>query len=85
MLKLVTKFKAAVNLDELLIDAVFGGNLDIIEFLLANGANIHAKDDEALRYAVFGGNLDIIKFLLANGADVYAQNDNLVLMVDERN
>ena len=66
-----------------MIEATYYGRLDIIEFLVANGADIHAQEDKALIDAVFGGYLDIIKFLLANGADIHAQNDKLIKCLGE--
>ena len=73
--KLVIKFKAGVDFSQLLIYASSRGNLSIIKFLLAEGADIHAQEDDALMYAAYYDHLDIVEFLLANGADIHAQED----------
>ena len=48
--KLVTKFKAEVDLNQLLIYAAKIGNLDIVKFLLANGADIHSQNNKVIKY-----------------------------------
>ncbi|KAL7939062.1 hypothetical protein V8C35DRAFT_276271 [Trichoderma chlorosporum] len=47
--------------------AADNGHLDIVQLLLANGAD--DKDGEALSSAADNGHLDIVQLLLANGAD----------------
>jgi len=51
------------------------GKLDFVEYLLAAGADVHARDDYALRGASDNGHTEVIKLLLAAGADVHAGND----------
>lgn len=48
---------------------------EMVEFLLAKGADVHANNDEALMRAVDHGNPRIVKMLLDHGADVHARND----------
>ena len=50
------------------------GHLEIVKYLVENGADIHAEKDVALRSASFKGHLDIVKFLVENGADIHARN-----------
>ncbi|WP_339046417.1 ankyrin repeat domain-containing protein [Candidatus Mesenet endosymbiont of Agriotes lineatus] len=55
--------------------AAEGGHLEIVEFLLANGANVNAKDNDnwtPLRVAVQNGHLGIVKVLLKNKANASA-------------
>ena len=52
---------------------------DVVEFLLANGAEEHAAEDDGwttLQYAALGGNKDIVEMLLARGADVNAKDNS---------
>jgi len=39
------------------------GNLDVIDYLVNNGANIHAKNNQALDWASKHGNTHIVKYL----------------------
>ena len=58
----------------ILLMAIFTGNLEIIELLIHNGADIHYQEDYLLMYAVMCRKEVILEFLLANGADPNAQN-----------
>jgi ankyrin repeat protein len=49
-------------------------DLEIVKFLIENGADVNANNGVALDYASRNGNLEIVKFLLENGADVNANN-----------
>ncbi|KAF8832890.1 hypothetical protein HHX47_DHR1001693 [Lentinula edodes] len=52
-----------------------GGNLDIVKFLVENGANVNAHGGDcgnALQTAICWGKVDIMKFLVENGANVNA-------------
>ncbi|KAJ3285200.1 hypothetical protein HK104_009595 [Borealophlyctis nickersoniae] len=52
--------------------AVRNGHTKVVEFLLDNGADVHAKGEAALRLAAASGRLELVKCLLDNGADVNA-------------
>ena len=52
--------------------AVEKGHLDIVKYLLENGAKMSSGNNDAIRLASFHGYLDIIKYLIENGADIYA-------------
>jgi len=39
------------------------GHLEVVKYLIENGANIHAADDYALRWAAYNGHLEIVKYL----------------------
>lgn len=54
-------------------NAAYEGNKEIIELLLANGADInHAEpwEDSALTFAIQGGSLKTVRLLIEKGADV---------------
>ena len=53
--------------------AVEIGNLEMVKFLVNNGANINlltGEDYSALNYAIKKGNLEIVKFLVSKGANI---------------
>jgi ankyrin repeat protein len=48
------------------------GQLDVVEMMLVDGADVNARDEEGqtlLHWAVRQGNLEVIEFLLKHGAD----------------
>ena len=54
------------------------GNPDIVEQLLAKGANVNARaarGQTALMWAVAQKHPDVVKVLLAHGADVHARSE----------
>ena len=51
---------------------VFTDVVPVVEFLVSEGANIHAEYDRPLRHASSNGHLDVVKFLVSKGADVRA-------------
>jgi ankyrin repeat protein len=54
-------------------DASLKGNIETVEFLIKNGADINAKDHNkltALHFACFDGHKDIVEKLIENKADV---------------
>jgi hypothetical protein len=58
--------------------AVSGGRQDLVNFLLANGADINARDRygrRPLHRAVSGKNLEMVALLLARGAQVNSRDD----------
>ena len=59
-------------------DAAFRGSKDVVELLLANKAEVNAKDNEGvmpLHKAAFCGHKDVAALLLANGAEVNAKDN----------
>ena len=58
--------------------ATIGGSLDIVKFLIANGADINVKStygDTALHFAVHHNRFFILKLLLESKADPSIQNN----------
>ena len=59
--------------------AVFKGHMEIAELLIANGADVNAKnigDFAALHMAASWGHKEIVELLITNGADVNAKDEN---------
>ena len=58
--------------------AAFYGHKDVLELLLAKGADVNAKEDDdktPLHFAAIKGRKEAVKLLLAKGADVNAKED----------
>ena len=49
--------------------------MEVVKYLVDNGADIHANDDCALRWAAEHGRLEVVKYLIDNGADIHARGD----------
>jgi len=47
----------------------------VVEYLLEQGADLHAENDEPLRWAAAKGYLEIVKYFVEQGADLHADND----------
>ncbi len=50
-------------------------HLEVVKFLISQGANIHASYNNALKWASNKGHLDVVKYLIENGANIHAGND----------
>ena len=51
-------------------------DLQVIEELVKEGANIHADNECALRWATEYDHLDVVKFLVEKGANIHAEDDS---------
>lgn len=69
-----------IDLDKSLMLATKNDDIDVVQFLLDNGADVHTRDNKALIHAVSTDNLDLLKCLVKNGADINAQ-DNLAIKI----
>ena len=54
--------------------AANNGHLNVVEYLVDQGANIHVLND-ALRYAARNGHLNVVEYLVNQGADIHANDD----------
>ena len=64
--------------DQQLLDAVKAGDMGLVKALLAEGADVQARDDNgrtALHMAAYRGHSEVVDFLMAEGADVNATSD----------
>ena len=51
------------------------GHLEVVEYLVEHGVDIHTKNNQALIFASIKGHLDVVKYLVEKGADIHALND----------
>ena len=63
-------------------DACSKGNLELVTFLLSNGA---VPDDLTLKLSCTKGNLDIVKLLIQYGADLSANNYSAIYLAQTYN
>ena len=71
--------KADLRGTTLLMSACSSGRAEVVQFLLANGAWVQARDHRqrtALHFAASNNSLDIVKVLLRAGAWMYDEDDN---------
>lgn len=57
-----------MNDDQLLRSASLLDEKEIVQYLIAKGADVHANNEEALRNAVMRGNTEMTQYLLSKGA-----------------
>jgi len=51
------------------------GHIEIVKYLVENGADIHAYNDEALQLSTKKGHIGVVKFLVENGANIHVNDD----------
>ncbi len=56
----------------------------VVEELLDEGADVHARCDEALLLASAHGHLKVVKLLLKHGADVHAHDDRALRLASKK-
>ena len=62
-----------------IIEAAEDGNLQRVQELIRNGADVHAQDEQALIEASRYGHLPVVEYLLAHGANIHAQDDQALI------
>ena len=50
-------------------------NLNMVKYLVEQGADIHVNNEEPLNNACYKNDLDIVKYLVENGADIHVNNE----------
>ena len=67
--------------------AIVGGNIRIVELLIANGATIESHSEHLLDHAVSEGQVDIVRLLFENGANpneaprIYDDNSEMSVLL----
>lgn len=61
-------------LNEALYNSANYEYLELIKYLVEQGANIHFNNDEAIMWSAHFGHLKIVKYLVSKGANIYANN-----------
>ncbi len=61
-----------------------GNNLDLVDYLLKNGANINADNGEALVSASIHGDLETVKYLVEHGANIHLNDDEALRYATEK-
>ena len=77
--KLEYRFEQSNAGDTLLHEATIKGKKEVVELLIAKGADINAKDKDGqtpLHAAVNGGYKELAELLIARGADMNAKNNS---------
>ena len=69
-----------VNNNQRLMVAAKEGNIDIVRYMIKEGADIHEYNDGALRGASENGHTDTVKLLIKKGADIHEYNDWAIRM-----
>ena len=66
-----------------LIEAAQNGNLQQVQELIKNGADVHAQNDRAFMGACWNGHLPVVEYLLAHEANIHAQNERALIYASE--
>jgi ankyrin repeat protein len=76
MFNLLMSYGAKIDVNDVFRESVGLYNpIDILQFLLNRGADIHLDNDYALRYYSRFGALETVRLLLDHGADIHAYSD----------
>ncbi len=72
-----------VNNNFALLSALGEGHLNIVQYLIENGADVQAQENEPLMFASINGHLDVVQFLIKKGAKVTDQNNEALVCAVE--
>ena len=60
------------------------GHIDLIKYLVKNGANIHVEEEYPFFIAVENGHIDLVKLAVENGVDINKDNSKALLRASLR-
>lgn len=72
------------NHDEAIAFAASNGDLEMVQFLIKKGADIHTNYDLPLVWASMEGHLEVVKLLIKSGANVLAQDNEALIMATKK-
>lgn len=67
LIKIFLQDVSITELNNCLIEAAKYGHLEIVEYTIEQGADIHENFDLALQYASLENNLEVVKYLVMHG------------------
>lgn len=67
--------QGANNINNAFLWACSKKHLDVVKYLVSQGADIHINDDMALRHASEDGYVKIVEYLIEQGSNVHAVDD----------
>lgn len=76
---------SSYRIEEAARRATENGHLDIVQFLLEKGCDIHISGDYLLRIACRNGHFDLVKYLVDEGANIYAYDGQAIRWAKESN
>jgi ankyrin repeat protein len=59
------------------------GHLQVVKYLVSQGANVHAYANYAVRLASENGHLKVVKYLVSQETDIQANNNQAVRWASE--
>jgi len=74
-----------VNSDTTLINVSTTKNLDLFEYLVNNGADIHMYNDQCITYSASLDDLEMVKYLKNIGLNLRTKNDRIYELAIEKN
>lgn len=67
--------EGAKHLPRGIVMAASNGHIDMVKFLLENGADVNSSDGSPLHFAAYNDKRDMVLFLLENGADIHSGHE----------
>ena len=81
------KYRGDITLmvkNDAVIEVSKNGHLEVVKYLVSQGADIKTRDNYAVRWASRNGHLEVVKYLVSQGADIKTR-DNYAVIWASRN
>ena len=82
---LIEHYNVNIEITNAMQKALFGYHMDIVNYLLEKGANLHFQNDYMFRLAIYQGNLKVLKYMIEHGSDIHYDNDYLHKTIHAKN